>query len=137
MFRLNLKTLREERRISQAVLAKELGVAQSAVGNWESGARSPDAATLLKIANYFDVTVDYLLTGEEKEHPTVAGVPLNDKELEWLRRFQQATPEVKNAALALLRAAEEAMKTIENIKEESTNAVKDLADSYANHDERP
>lgn len=137
MFRLNLKTLREERRISQAALAKELGVAQSAVGNWESGARSPDAATLLKIANYFDVTVDYLLTGEEKERPAVDGIPLNDKELEWLRRFQQASPEVKNAALALLRAAEEAMKTIENIKEESANAVKDFADSYSNHDERP
>lgn len=47
--------------ISQYELAVRLGVAQSAVGGWESGKREPGLDSLQEIANLFDVTVDYLL----------------------------------------------------------------------------
>lgn len=56
-----LKALRNEKRISQAELAKALNVAQNTVANWENGVREPDNATIAKIANYFGVSTDYLL----------------------------------------------------------------------------
>lgn len=52
-------------RISQAELARRLGVSPGAVGNWESGTRSPDAEMLSRIADALGCTVDYLLGREE------------------------------------------------------------------------
>lgn len=60
MFQLILKALREEAGISQAQLARQIGVGQSAVGMWESGKSRPSSATMEKIARYFQVSVDYL-----------------------------------------------------------------------------
>lgn len=56
-----IKSLREERKITQQELARYLGVSQKTISNYENGERSPDPDTLRKIADYFDVTVDYLL----------------------------------------------------------------------------
>ena len=61
MFVERLKLLRKFAKISQLELAKELNVAQSTVGMWETGKREPDFETLCKIAIYFDVTSDFLL----------------------------------------------------------------------------
>lgn len=60
MFQVTLKTLREQRGLSQAGLAQRLGVGQSAVGNWESGRSKPSNDMMAKIAAIFDVSVDYL-----------------------------------------------------------------------------
>lgn len=57
-------------------VAKEAGVTQTALSNWKSGRSTPTTKTLQKIADYFGVTVDYLMTGEEKEP---AGYYLNDE----------------------------------------------------------
>ena len=65
MFRIILKKLREEKNMSQYAFAEAFGVAQSTVGNWESGKREPNFETMQKIANYFGVSVDYLLGREE------------------------------------------------------------------------
>lgn len=48
-------------------VAKEAGVTQTALSNWKSGKSTPTTKTLQKIADYFDVTIDYLMSGEEKE----------------------------------------------------------------------
>lgn len=61
MFRIKLKELRENRGLSQAAFAEELGVSQSAVGNWESGSRQPKMDVLKKIAKYFNIPVSVLL----------------------------------------------------------------------------
>lgn len=61
MLRIRLKELREEKHISQAQLAKAIGVGQSTVGMWESGKSVPEYKTLMKVADYFQVTVDYLI----------------------------------------------------------------------------
>ena len=53
--------------ISAYKVAKEAGVTQTALSNWKNGRNTPSAPTLQKIAEYFGVTVDYLMTGEEKE----------------------------------------------------------------------
>ena len=56
-----LKALRNEKHLSQAELAKELKVSQRSISSWETGFRQPDFATLEKIANYFEVSADFLL----------------------------------------------------------------------------
>ena len=56
-----LKKLREKRNMLQKDLSKELNIATSTIGMYEQGRREPDNATLKKIANYFDVSTDYLL----------------------------------------------------------------------------
>jgi len=61
MFRIVLKQLREENGMSQYKFAEEIGVVQSTVGNWESGTREPNLDTLCKLADYFEVSTDYLL----------------------------------------------------------------------------
>jgi transcriptional regulator with XRE-family HTH domain len=63
MFAKKLKELRSG-RMSQAELARLLGVTQQAVGKWEKGIATPDYATLAKIATLFDVSTDYLITGK-------------------------------------------------------------------------
>lgn len=60
-FALNLKTLREEQGLSQVKLAEIFKVSKGAVGLWETGQRTPKAEQLIKIANFFNVTVSDLL----------------------------------------------------------------------------
>lgn len=56
-----LKDLRSEKGISQAQLAKTLGVSYGIVCYWETDRSEPTAPNLVKIADFFGVTVDYLL----------------------------------------------------------------------------
>lgn len=61
MFQLRLKELRENMGISQYEFAERLGVAQSTVGGWESGKREPNFRTIQSIADFFNVSIDFLL----------------------------------------------------------------------------
>lgn len=77
---LKLKELREIRGISQSTFAKEINVAQNTVSNWERGTREPDNETLAKIADYFGITIDYLLGREPNEDKKNSLPPLNQKD---------------------------------------------------------
>ena len=56
-----LLELRKEKGISQAKLAKELGVSFAVVCYWETDRSEPTAPNIVKIAEFFGVTTDYLL----------------------------------------------------------------------------
>ncbi len=60
-----LKKLRKERGLTQPDIAKLLGISYQAVANYENGRREPDNESLVKLANFFSVSVDYLLRGDE------------------------------------------------------------------------
>lgn len=60
MLQYKLKELRRREGITQAELARALQVSVGAVGNWESGKRTPDVRMLHRIADCFSVTVAYL-----------------------------------------------------------------------------
>ncbi|MEG2707598.1 MAG: helix-turn-helix transcriptional regulator [Vagococcus sp.] len=53
--------LREKQRLSQPQLAKALNVATSTIGMWETGKRGLKDESIILIANYFNVSADYLL----------------------------------------------------------------------------
>lgn len=59
-----LKELRKLARLSQQEVASFLGITSQAYGHYERGDRTPDPQTLKKLAEYFGVTVDYLLQSE-------------------------------------------------------------------------
>lgn len=68
---MRLKELRKMRGISQLKLALDLNMNQNSISRYESGAREADYATLIKIADYFGVSLDYLL--ERTDDPTFRG----------------------------------------------------------------
>lgn len=76
MFQVRLKELREKAGLSQSALAKRLGFAQSTIGMWESGKNKPEFDTLTQIADFFRVSVDYLLGREDQK----ALVPWDESE---------------------------------------------------------
>ncbi len=65
MFR--LKELRKERKISQLKLAIDLNMNQNSISRYENEERQADYATLIKFADYFNVSVDYLLGRTENK----------------------------------------------------------------------
>lgn len=58
---MRLKELRKARNISQLKLAMDLGMNQNSISRYESGAREADYRTLIALADYFNVSIDYLL----------------------------------------------------------------------------
>jgi transcriptional regulator with XRE-family HTH domain len=56
-----LKSLREEKKLTRGALAGKLNVSYSAVSKYETNVRFPDKGTLIQLADFFDVSVDYLL----------------------------------------------------------------------------
>lgn len=65
-FRQRLQTLRERKRISRKVLSELCGLNSDAVRRYERGEAEPTLHSLVAIAEYFEVTVDYLV-GREKD----------------------------------------------------------------------
>ena len=64
-FKIKLKELRNELNLLQKQLATDLGVTQACIGKWETGDREPSLDDLIKVANYFSVSTDYLLGLED------------------------------------------------------------------------
>ena len=62
---IRLKQLREGRGISQLKLAMDLGMNQNSISRYETGAREADYRTLILFADYFHVSIDYLLCRTE------------------------------------------------------------------------
>lgn len=80
-----LRLLIEERGLTQKQLAKDLHIAVSTLGGYVQGTSEPDFDTLRRLAEYFEVSADYLLnfrTGKANSH----------KEDDLLRVFRSLTP---------------------------------------------
>lgn len=73
-----LKNLRNKKEISQVELAKDLGLSAGTIGMYESGKRKPSFEALESIADYFNVSIDYLVGKESGStyylDPEVAGI---------------------------------------------------------------
>lgn len=58
---MNLKQLRKFNNLTQLQVANAIGISQRTYSNYEIGTREPDINTIIKLADYFNVTIDYLL----------------------------------------------------------------------------
>ena len=78
-----LKELRNKKGVSQAFLANKLNVTPGAVAHWELGNRNPDYNTLIKIADYFEVDVNYLIGQRDISHRQ----PVDENELKLAKDY--------------------------------------------------
>lgn len=63
----SLKAIRKERKKTQKEIATELQVSQALVSAWELGVNKPDIDNLFKLARYYQVSLDYLVSFAPKE----------------------------------------------------------------------
>ena len=56
-----IRDLREERGLRQSDLARETGIDQRTISNYETGKSNPDSYALVKLADFFNVSIDYLV----------------------------------------------------------------------------
>lgn len=96
-----LKMLRTASHISQEELAKRLQVTRSCIGNYEQGKREPSFEDLEKIADYFNVDMDYL-TGRSDVSKNAVVEVMTDQERMVLQLYRQdpATRDVIDRMLA-------------------------------------
>ena len=66
---MRLKELRERKNMTQTRLAMDLSLSQNSVSRYENGTHEADYATLIRIADYFNVSLDYLL--ERTDNPKI------------------------------------------------------------------
>ena len=72
--------LLQKRGVTSYKVAKEAGVTQTALSNWKAGRSTPTTKTLQKIADYFGVTVDYLISGKNDSSEDVRGTELSARD---------------------------------------------------------
>lgn len=101
MFYTNFVKLCNRKGIAPTAAAVEMGFHRSDATRWSKGAE-PRRTTLEKVADYFGVSVDYLLNGE-KENPASVADGVDDLDVEALDIMHQLPPEKRAAALAMLR----------------------------------
>ncbi len=75
--------LRQERRWTQAQLGEKIGVHQKQISSYERGVNVPSTDVLIRLAEVFDVTLDYLAF-----EASGANAPINIRDRELLRRFE-------------------------------------------------
>ncbi|MGE6368342.1 helix-turn-helix domain-containing protein [Planococcus kocurii] len=113
-----IKKLRDREGIQQKDFAKKIGVSNVVLSRYESDERKPDYDTLQKIADYFEVTTDYLLGREEKKYPAWGDEAefedwVNDPTVDkFYKEFKESPEERKKALLAVW----EILKTQNNNK---------------------
>ena len=64
-YMIGLKQIRKKKKLSQLKVAMDLSISREALSYYENGKRSPDVSMLLLLSDYFDVSIDYLIRGEE------------------------------------------------------------------------
>lgn len=82
----NLQILRESNGLPQRKISVDLGITQQAYSRYERGDREPDLEMLCKLADYFGVSVDYLIGHESVKNPIMER-PLSDIAENFIREF--------------------------------------------------
>lgn len=96
------KKLCEQKGISISQACKEIGLQPSAATNWKTRGGTATVETCQRIADYFGVTVDYIMTGEIPSLKKPETPP--DKATELYEKYLKASPEVQKAVELLLKA---------------------------------
>ena len=73
-----IKSLREQRGLTQAELSKQLGITRSSVNAWEMGISVPSTQYIVELAGIFGISTDYLLGVDSSASISVAGLDDDD-----------------------------------------------------------
>ena len=74
-----LRILRKNKGLSMKELGEIIGVAESTISQYETGKREPDFETLLKLGEFFNVSVDYLLRGDNPQNNKMPALTKKDE----------------------------------------------------------
>ncbi len=87
----NIKLLREEYRVSQQKLGDDIGVSQQSINKYENHDIEPDISTLIKIADYFETSVDYVVahTAIRRRIEPVSELALNGREAAHVKAYRR------------------------------------------------
>lgn len=96
----NIHALCEKEGIKDGTLCANIGIRRSFLSELKAGrTKSLSAEVLSKIASYFNVSVDYLLTGEQKENPPQQPQSEIDAAVERIKRKLESMPKEQREAL--------------------------------------
>lgn len=95
----NLKKLRAEHRVTQKQLADVISVSQQSINKYENHNIEPDIDTLIKIADYFNTSVDYLIghTDIERKIESVTSYDLNSDEAAFINSYRKLSPKQRSS----------------------------------------
>lgn len=62
---IGLKNIRKMRKLNQQKVAMDLNISREALSYYENGKREPSLSLLVQMSDYFNVSINYLITGEE------------------------------------------------------------------------
>lgn len=102
-----IRELRRAKGITMKQLGIAVGLAESTISQYENGKRQPDNETLVKLSNFFGVTVGYVL-GAEKSTPAETGkraendINLTKAELDMIMKFRRLDDRGRSAVLNAL-----------------------------------
>lgn len=107
----NLKKIREKRNINQLKLAMDIGITQESISKYETDNAFPSKDVLIKLSNYLNCSIDYLL--DRTDNPTINNTKISteDEKLENLIfRYKRLSDENKNKLEGCLLALEQEEK---------------------------
>ena len=95
-----MQTLMAEADIKPRQMTTILGISVSSFTDWNKGKGKPSLETVVKFADYFNVSIDWLTRGEHFNDPNVVMLDFsNTREKELLDKFRQLTPELQEGLL--------------------------------------
>lgn len=103
---MNLKLLRKQKKLTLQEMATDFNSSPQVLNNYENGKRQPDFDTLIKLADYFGVSVDYLIgrTGASSAPFGTAASPLTEEENELLQYWRLMDNVERRAVLDTAKA---------------------------------
>lgn len=99
---IRLLELRTEKKLSQRDVAKLFNISQGTYNNWENGKTQPSIEQLVSIADYFDVSLDYLLGRNDYEQYANANNMKSDRLRKMISLFNNLDEADQDALLRLL-----------------------------------
>lgn len=91
----------DERNLKPAQITRELGISGSSFTDWKKGKGSPSLDVVVKFADYFNVSLDYIVRGVDFKNPNVDNSLeiSNSREQKCLKKFRKLTPELQDRLL--------------------------------------
>lgn len=102
VFRARLIMLRKERHLTQGQIAEKLGVSRPSYTCYELGNTTPNLTTLCKIADLFEVNLDYLMGRSEDPSMDAADPKSAVLEVNLIEKFRKLSPEKRERFLEML-----------------------------------
>ena len=107
----NLKKIREKRNINQLKIALAIGITQESISKYETGNAFPSKEILIKLADYLNCSIDYLLNRTDNPNINKEKISKEDEKIENLIfRFKNLSDENKNKLEGCLLALEQEEK---------------------------